>query len=94
MTFLISLALLDVDLVYNFDLENPFLDPLRCGLSTGSTYRVAGIDPAITTLDIVRCLSNKMDTAERRVHFEIVWMDDQTFMVAARHASGNVQHHG
>jgi hypothetical protein len=48
---------------------------------------VAGIDPAITTLDIVRCLSNIMDMAERRVHFEIVWMDDQTFMVAPQHTT-------
>lgn len=83
--------------LYTIDLENPSSDPLRRGLSATSTYLVAGIDPSIVTSDIVRCLSNLTDTLERRVHFEIVWVDDQTFMVAARHASGDdetLQHHG
>jgi hypothetical protein len=83
--------------LYTIDLDNATSDPLRHGLSTASTYRVAGIDPAITTSDIVRCLSSLTDTVERRVHFEIVWVDDQTFMVAARHSTGNdetLQRHG
>jgi hypothetical protein len=83
--------------MYTIDLENPLSDPLRHGLSTASTYRVAGIDPSVTTSDIVRCLSNLTDMVGSRVHFEIVWVDDRTFMVAARHAGGDdetLQRHG
>jgi hypothetical protein len=83
--------------LYTIDLENPSLDPLHRGLSATSTYLVAGIDPSINTSDIVRCLSNLTDSQEHRVHFEIVWVDDQTFMVAAWHISGDdetLQHHG
>jgi hypothetical protein len=83
--------------LYTIDLENPSSDPLRRGLSATSTYLVAGIDPSINTSDIVRCLSNLTDSQEHRVHFEIVWVDDQTFMVAARRISGDdetLQRHG
>jgi hypothetical protein len=70
--------------LYTIDLENPSYDPLRHGLSPTSTYRVYGIDPSITTSDIVRCLSNMVDEVQRQVHFEIVWVDERTFLVAAR----------
>jgi hypothetical protein len=83
--------------LYTIDLENPSSDPLHRGLSATSTYLVASIDPSINTSDIVRCLSNLTDSQEHRVHFEIVWVDDQTFMVAARHISGDdetLQRHG
>ena len=83
--------------LYTIDLENPSSDPLRRGLSATSTFLVAGIDPSVVTSDIVRCLSNLTDSPERRVHFEIVWVDDQAFMVAVRNTSGDdetLQHHG
>jgi len=70
--------------LYTIDLDDPSEDPLRRGLSPTSTYRICGIDPAITTGDIVRCLSNIVDEVQRQVHFEIVWVDDRTFLVAAR----------
>lgn len=81
--------------LYTIDLENATSDPLRRGLSPTSTYRVCGIDPAITTSDIIRCLSNLVD--DGHVHFEIVWVDDCTFLVAAKAAPGDdetLQRHG
>ena len=72
--------------LYTVDLENPTGDPLSQGMSPPSTFRVSGSDPSVTTSDIVRCLANLTDT-ER--HFEIVWVDDCTFMVAARSKGGN-----
>jgi len=73
--------------LYTIDLESPLSDPLSRGMSASSTYRVAGIDPSVTTRDIVRCLSN-LDN-ETRVNFDIVWVDDTTFMVATRHTPGD-----
>lgn len=71
--------------MYTMDLEEsrPNRDPLSRGMLPESTYRVAGIDKAVTTRDIVRCLSGINDTFGRQVNFEIVWIDDTTFLVAA-----------
>jgi poly(A)-specific ribonuclease len=83
--------------LYTIDLENATEDPLRRGLSPTSTYRVSGIDPAITTSDIIRCLSNLVDQVlEQQVRFEIVWVDDRTFLVAARTQDDDdtLQRHG
>lgn len=82
--------------MYSIDLEDPKDDPFRRGLSPSSTTRVSGIDPAVTTQDIVRCLSNLTDPAERRIQFEVVWVDGTCFMVAARHNSceATLKRHG
>jgi len=74
--------------LYTIDLESPLSDPLSRGMSPSNTFRVEGIDPSVTTRDIVRCLSN-LDN-ETRVNFEIVWVNDCTFMVAAQHVPDNV----
>jgi hypothetical protein len=59
------------------------VDPLRRGMTATSTFRVSGIDPSVATRDVVRCLSHLTDSQGRQVNFEIVWVDDTTFMVAA-----------
>jgi hypothetical protein len=68
---------------YTIDLESPESDPLTKGMSARSTFRVAGIDPSVTTRDIVRCLTGHVDSLDQRVNFEIVWVDDTTFLVGA-----------
>jgi len=74
--------------LYTIDLESPLSDPLSRGMSPSNTFRVEGIDPSVTTRDIVRCLSN-LDN-ETRVNFEIVWVNDTSFMVAAQHIPDDV----
>jgi hypothetical protein len=48
-----------------------------------STFRISNIDTSITTRDSVRCLTGLFDDAGRSVTFEIVWIDDTTFLTAA-----------
>jgi hypothetical protein len=50
---------------------------------TRTTYRVSEIDPSVVTRDIVQCLSGLTDSCGRHVDFEIIWIDDTTFLVAA-----------
>jgi poly(A)-specific ribonuclease len=69
--------------MYTVDLEEA-VDPLSRGMSAATTFRVGGSDPSVTTRDIVRCLTNLSNDDSVRVHFEIVWVDDTTFLVAAR----------
>ena len=69
--------------MYTIDLDE-VVDPLSRGMSANSTYRVVGSDPSVTTRDIIRCLSNLNTEGNARVHFEIVWVDDTCFLVAAR----------
>jgi CAF1 family ribonuclease len=66
--------------MYTIDLEEVD-DPLSRGLSAATTYRVEGSDPSVTTRDIVRCMT---ESGSVPVKFEIVWVDDTTFLVAAR----------
>lgn len=72
--------------MYVIDLElssDDHQDPFRRGLLGESVYRVSDINSSTSTRDIVRCLSGLVDAAGQRVHFEIVWVDDTTFLVAA-----------
>jgi CAF1 family ribonuclease len=71
--------------IYTMDLEEmrPDRDPLNRGMLSESTYRISGIDKAVSTRDIVQCLSGIRDSADRQVNFVIVWIDDTTFLVAA-----------
>lgn len=69
--------------LYTMDLEDETYDPLSRGMLPEYTYRVARIDPLISTRDIIRCLSDLFDNQGRRVNFEIIWIDDTTFLVAA-----------
>ena len=73
------------------DLENTAEDPLSRGMLPESTYRVEGIDPSVSTRDIVRCLSGLFDHTGRRINFEIVWVDDTTFLVAASYRAPPIQ---
>jgi poly(A)-specific ribonuclease len=71
--------------MYTLDLETAPTeeDPLSRGMSPDTTYRVGGIDTAVSTRDIVRCLSGLFDSSGRQVNYEIIWVDDTTFLVAA-----------
>jgi hypothetical protein len=71
--------------MYTMDLEESRddRDPMSRGMLPEFTYRVADIDKAVSTRDIVRCLAGTMDTSGRQVNFEIVWIEDTTFLVAA-----------
>ncbi|KAL7565338.1 hypothetical protein ACA910_014617 [Epithemia clementina (nom. ined.)] len=69
--------------IYNLDLEDSERDPLCRGMRSETTFRVSSIDPSITTRDIVNCVSGLYDKGGRPINFEIIWVDDTTFMVAA-----------
>lgn len=70
--------------MFTLDLESG-QDPLKRGLGLTSSYRVSGIDPSITTRDIVRCVNELYDDSMRRINFDIVWVDSTTFIIAARY---------
>ena len=97
--------------MYTMDLEESRhnRDPMRHGMLPETSYRVSGIDKAVSTRgecnwrwqwlihmfrlshdlcsshtpDIIGCLSGLTDTENREINFEIVWIDDTTFLVAA-----------
>ena len=69
--------------MYTMDLEKK-RDPLCKGMDERSAFRVSGFDPSVATRDIVATLSGLIDQNGNRVNFEIVWLDDTTFIVAAR----------
>lgn len=52
-------------------------------MSPCSTFKISGIDPSVTTRDIVRCLTGLQDSSGGRVNFEIVWVNDVCFIVGA-----------
>ena len=68
--------------MYTMDLEEN-RDPLSRGLLLDTTYRVSGFDAAVSTRDIVAALSNLKDSRDRDVAFDIIWIDDTTFLVTA-----------
>lgn len=69
---------------YTIDLESPESDPLGRGMSHESTFRVANIDPSVSSRDIVNCLSGLVDSKNQRVNFDLIWIDDTTFLVGAQ----------
>jgi DNA polymerase III epsilon subunit-like protein len=77
--------------MFTMDLEQPTNgDPLSRGMLPDCTYRVADIDPSVSTRDIVRCVSGLTDDSGRTVNFEIVWVDDTTFLVAANYKQDEI----
>lgn len=69
---------------YTIDFECPESDPLGRGMSHQSTFRVANIDPSVSSRDIVNCLSGLVDSNNQRVNFDVIWIDDTTFLVGAQ----------
>mmetsp|Transcript_35305 Transcript_35305/g.85630 ORF Transcript_35305/g.85630 Transcript_35305/m.85630 type:complete len:666 (-) Transcript_35305:2327-4324(-) len=69
---------------YTIDLESPGSDPMGNGMSRESTYRVAGINSSVSTRDIVRCLTGLNDSDGGRVNYEIIWIDDTSFLAGAK----------
>jgi hypothetical protein len=71
--------------IFNTDLESadPYMDPMKSGFTIDTTFRVNGIDKDTGTRDIVRNLQGMHDQQGNVVNYEIIWVDDATFMVAA-----------
>jgi poly(A)-specific ribonuclease len=69
---------------YTIDFETPDSDPLGRGMSHLSTYIVANIDPSVSSRDIINCLSGLTDSGNQRVNFDVIWVDDTTFLVGAQ----------
>ena len=81
---------------YTIDLETGS-DPMRRGMSRESTFRISNIDPSVNTRDILQCVKGLLDSNERQVQFELIWVDDTTFLVGAMVRSGRkdvIQEHG
>ncbi len=77
--------------MYTIDLENEYGDDLSKGMLPETTFRVSGIEPSIKTRDIMVAIRNGLDRelatssgSAERPSFDIVWVDDVTFMVATR----------
>jgi hypothetical protein len=68
---------------YTIDFESPLSDPLGRGMSATSTFRVSDIEATVSTRDVVRCLTGLVDSHGGRVNFELIWVDDTTFIVGA-----------
>lgn len=73
--------------IYSVDLENATDDPLCRGMLAESIFRISNLDPSLTTRTIVHCLSDLVDSQSNRVSFEIIWVNDATFLVAASRKS-------
>jgi len=69
---------------YTIDFESSGSDPLGRGMSHESTFRVANIDPSVSSRDIVSCLSGLVDSNNQRVNFDVIWINDTTFLVGAQ----------
>ena len=69
--------------VYCVDLENARDDPLCRGMIPESIFRISNYDPSVTTRTIIQVLSDLADSRSERVNFEIIWVNDTTFLVAA-----------
>ena len=69
---------------FTIDLESPDSDPLGSSMSHDSTYRVANISPSVTSREIIDCLSGLVDSRNQPVTFEIIWIDDTTFLIGAQ----------
>jgi len=72
--------------MYSLDLEaikSESDDPLCRGMNKSASYRVAGIPTSTNTRDIVNSVSGLVDRLGRPVNFEVVWLDDTSFIVAA-----------
>jgi len=69
---------------YTIDLESTGKDPMGTGMSRQSTYCVAGIEASVTTRDIARCLTGLVDADGVRVSYEIIWIDDRSFLAGAK----------
>jgi len=69
---------------YTIDFESPESDPLGRGMSHESTYRVANIDSSVSSRDIIACLSGLVDSSNQRVNFDVIWIDDTTFLAGAQ----------
>jgi len=67
--------------IYSMDLEAE-IDPLHKGMRPDCTYCVSDIDPSIKTRDVVHMLAAVLDSEQRTVNYDIIWLNDTSFLVA------------
>ena len=78
--------------MYTIDLENDSGDVLSKGMLPDMTYRVSGIDSKTTTRDIHNAMKMAAGRAGPEIlTYEIVWVDDFTFLVGTRPLDDGVQ---
>lgn len=70
-----SVQLFNWGSLYNFDLENA-VDPFKKGYHPRGIFRVSKFEGKVQTRDISAALS-----AAERLKYEILWVDDVTFLV-------------
>jgi hypothetical protein len=56
-------------------------------MSEVATFRVSGIEPTVNSRDILNCLVGLSDRRNERVVFDVIWVNDTSFLVAAVCAS-------
>jgi poly(A)-specific ribonuclease len=57
-------------------------DPFRKGMSKFSTFKMSGFDKAVKNSDIHQCMSQLTDSCNRRINYELFWIDDNTIIIA------------
>ena len=60
--------------LYQIDLES-IKDPMSRNMKSERTFRISNIDPTLRTNDILQRVSGR--------NYEIIWVDNTTFLVAA-----------
>ena len=76
--------------MFTLDLESLGSDPFSRGMLPDTSFRVSGIDPSTNTRDIVSCLSDLENSNGQKVEYEIIWIDDTTFIGAAAARSSSL----
>lgn len=75
--------------MYLLDLECKEGDPLKHIYESEQIFAVSEIDSAVTTRDIVQSLAQCIDNEGQIALYDIVWVDDTTFLVATRRRTDN-----
>ena len=75
--------------IYVIDLVSD-QDRLMCGMSPESVFRVTMTEPSLKTHDIARCLSGHFDRRMEEIKYEIIWVNDRTWVVGASRKSAHL----
>jgi len=63
-----------MQILYQIDLEN-IKDPMKNKMKPETTFRISNIDPSLKTNEILQRIAGR--------HFEIIWVDDTTFLLSS-----------
>lgn len=69
--------------MFTLDLQSFDEDCLKRGMIASASFHVSNFDPSVTTFDIVNCCSALRDASDRKVEFDIIWIDDTSLVVSA-----------